>query len=314
VKEAKAKAVTSMIDLDQVFQGIPANARRYAVVGHPVGHSLSPAMHGAAFAALGIAAVYRPVDVSPTDWPDFLRQAVERLDGFNVTVPHKEALLKGARPRGVDVNVSPEAQAAGAVNTVDREPLDAGPAWTLYNTDGLGFAADLEELGVDPSGRNIVLLGAGGAARAVLSAFPTLEPARLTVVSRTVGKAVSLASEFRERFAVGPDRLTSLGAAEAGAAVKEASLLVNATSAGLRPGEEPPLDLACLHDRLTVYDLIYHRETELLAAAKAAGADAFGGLGMLVHQAAESFKIWFGRKPPVDAMRRAAEEELRRRV
>lgn len=296
------------MDLKELFKDAPPEAKKLGVVGHPLEHSLSPAMQAAAIEALGVNAVYRKIDVAPEAWADFARQARELpLDGFNITVPHKERLLK---EWGGDENViqGEEAALSGAVNTVDRED----GTWGLYNTDGYGFADDLEAEGIDISGKNMVVLGAGGAARAILSVFGRLEPARLTLVNRTAEKAKKLAAEFRKKLDLGEDRLSAASAEEAKRSVAEASLLVNATSAGLSPGG-PPMDAGWLHANLILYDLIYHRETELMRAAKAAGADAYGGLGMLARQGAKSFEIWFGRKAPVDAMRQAAEEELKKK-
>lgn len=304
-----------MADLKKIFEGAPADAKKLGVVGHPLDHSLSPVMQEAAIKALGLRAVYRKIEVAPEAWKDFIAQAAAMpLDGFNITVPYKERILKEAVPLGVELNPAFDVEQTGAVNTVDREVMEDVSVWSLYNTDGPGFLADLTDLGVDPSGRNVVLVGAGGAARAILSLFEDLDPARVTLWNRTPSRAHRLAEEFRDRLGLGPDRIAVAGGEEeAREAVAHAALVVNATSAGLSPGDPPPLDPAWLHDHLTLYDLIYHRETELMAAAKQAGADVYGGLGMLVQQGAKAFEIWFNQKPPLDAMRRAAEEELKKR-
>jgi shikimate dehydrogenase len=300
------------MDLKELFKDAPDGAKKLGVVGYPLEHSLSPAIQTAAIRAGGVDAVYKKIEVPPEEWADFLAQARDLpLDGFNVTVPFKERLLKDW-PAGDEVMVGEEAGFCGAVNTVDREDADGRSSWGLYNTDGLGFAEDLESEGVDISGKNVVLLGAGGAARAVLSVFPTLDPAKVTVVNRTEEKAQALVKEMRQKLDLPSQRLAAVSGEGVQKAVAEAALLINATSAGLKDGAPATVDTAWLHGNMIVYDLVYHRETELMKAARAAGADVFGGLGMLVCQGAKSFQIWFGKKAPVDAMRAAAEKALKK--
>jgi shikimate dehydrogenase len=282
-------------------------------------------MHTAAIRWLDLNAAYRAIPVPPEEWPDFLRQALDLpLAGFNVTVPYKEKILVNGPYKDVFVELT------GAANTVvirDRA------MHSLWNTDGAGFWQDLQTNGVRVRDQKVAVLGAGGAARAVLGALYTqgAGPSQVVLINRTVERAQALAREFSQRMArcpeEGPRLQESLGrtpkpfplvAAEDKAAAQEAlqraHLLVNTTSAGLRSGDAPPVPYAWLHRGLTVYDLIYHRETELLRAAKRMGARSVGGLGMLVHQGAKAFEIWFDLKPPIDVMMRAAKQELERRT
>ncbi|HET8629471.1 MAG TPA: shikimate dehydrogenase [Thermomicrobiales bacterium] len=270
---------------------------RHSVVpllGHPVAHSLSPAFQDAAFAAAGIPARYVLWDVAPGE----LAAAVARLRepgvlGANVTVPHKEAvvpLLDALTPRAARV---------GAVNTIVKR----GAALEGDNTDLDGFLAPLRERGLPLAATRAVLLGAGGAARAVAAALLDAGAPALAVANRTPARAVALARDL------GDARVCALGLDDPalGEACAGAGLLVNATSAGWGD-DAPPAALAAL-DRLPpgalVYDLTY-RATPFLRAAAARGLATLDGLPMLVEQGALAWRRWTGREPPRAAMRAAA--------
>jgi shikimate dehydrogenase len=262
-----------------------------AVIGSPVKHSLSPALHNAAFAAAGVDWVYTAFEVAPG-------QAVRALDamralglgGLSVTMPHKEAVADG-----VDA-LDPAAAALHSVNTVVRS--DGG--WlTGHSTDGAGFVASLAEAGVDVAGRAIAVLGAGAAARAVIDALARAGAASVTVVNRSVDRAEQAAA-----LAGGVGRVGVAGD------VSSADIVVNATSIGMA-SVELPLDVELLHAHQVVADLVYHPlETALLAAARVAGATVVDGLGMLVHQAALQQQLWLGSLPDTGVMRAAALQEL----
>ena len=263
---------------------ISARTAIYGVAGRPVGHSLSPAMHNAAFRAVGLDAVYVPLEGASFDDVETFATAFD-LRGLSVTAPFKaEAFAAVALPTAED-------RALGAVNTLRR--TDAG--WDGRNTDVEGFLAPLAGRGL--RGRHAAVLGAGGAARAVAPALRDLG-ARVTVHARRAEAAAALAARF--------------GVA-AGAWPPEAwDVLVNTTPVGTAPRvDDAPLALAGdLRGRL-VYDLVYHpTETRLLATARALGADTIGGLPMLVAQAAAQFSWWTGQPAPVSRMQEAAAARL----
>lgn len=264
----------------------------YAVWGHPVAHSASPAMHNAAFAALGIPGVYVPFDVDP----ERIREAVEgvralKIRGVNVTVPLKERvppLLDGLTERAARL---------GAVNALFWE----GGKLMGDSTDGPGFLSALEFAGFTVSDKTqAVVVGAGGSARAVVDALATAG-ARVVVVNRTRERAAELASKFGALHA-------PWGEASLRLLLPDADLLVNTTSVGMHPnsGETPPIPKEALHERLFVSDLIYNpAETKLLARARERGCKTQNGVEMLVRQGALSFERWTGETAPVEAMRAA---------
>lgn len=281
------------------------------LLAHPAGHSLSPAMHDAAFEALGIDARYEAWDVPH----DRLASAVAALRhddvlGANVTVPHKAAVMAH-----LDA-VTPVARAIGAVNVIRRD----GTRLLGENSDAEGFARSLRESGVALAGRRVALLGAGGAAHAVAWAVVSAGASGLWIVNRTVGRAQRLAERLGERLegaAAACDVRVSSEAEEAA----DADVWVNATSLGMRrdgvdPDERPvPASLlqavGARDDDAVAVDLVYRpRTTPFLVDAGAAGMRTVDGTGMLVHQGAVAFESWTGRPAPVDVMRRALDAAL----
>jgi shikimate dehydrogenase len=268
------------------------------LIGWPVDHSLSPAMHNAAFAALGLDWRY---ELLPTP-PDRVAATLARLRaegfcGINVTVPHKQAVMPHL------VGVSDVAKAVGAVNTL----IERGGRWIGHNTDVDGFLAALCQAGFEPQGRRALLLGAGGAAQAVAYGL-TRSGCTVVVHNRTEQRAEHLADRLRKvdlTVHVTPD----LARLDLG----RFDLLVNATSVGMWPrtSASPWPETEPLPPHWTVYDLVYNpAETRLLAQARAARATAVGGLGMLIHQGALAFELWTGEQAPLDVMRNAAQQAL----
>ena len=284
---------------------INATTRLCAVLGSPVRHSASPALHNAAFAALGLNWRYLAFEVAPAN----LRAAIAgaRVMGFaglNLTVPHK--LLAMDMVDALDVS----AQTWGAVNTIRFEDRAEGQAEKRiaqgFNTDADGLASSLrEDLALELRGKKVLLLGAGGAGRTAALKLAAEGVAELFLVNRTAARALEIQMEIRARF---PAVAVSLGYPRA-----EVDLLLNATSLGLKPGDAAPLDenqFAVARAR-AVYDMIYQpAETPLLAAARAAGCQTANGLGMLVHQGAKAFELWTGQPAPLAIMRRAAAEAI----
>lgn len=280
--------------------------RRLAVVGHPVAHSRSPAMHNAAFAALGLADAwsYEAIDLPPERFAAGIAELRERgFAGVNVTVPHKRAACELADER------SDAVAAIGAANT-----LSFGPAGIRAdNTDATGLLASLPP-DFDPAGVRTLVLGAGGSARAVAWALAGAG-AEVTVANRTVARAVELAEELgvAALTGLGPDASIDLGSF---------ALLVNATSVGLAtpgaPAPAPGTDLKALRleadqlvSPLVVVDLVYGSEpTELAATSTSGGATLIDGLEVLVRQGADSFRIWVGLEAPIEVMRNAIRDNL----
>lgn len=271
-----------------------AHTRLAAVIGHPVRHSLSPAMHNAAFAELGLDWVYVACEVAPgAVGAAFAGARALGFGGLSVTIPHKAAALEA-----VD-EATDAAHAVGAVNTV--VPLVDGRL-RGDNTDGAGFLASVAEEGFDPAGRVCVVLGAGGAARAVVHALAGAGAAEVVVVNRTPARASAAAA-----LAGAAGRVGTPGD------VTRAHLVVNATPLGLAGSgsAELPVDPELLGEGQLLVDLVPNPAvTPLMKAAQGRGAAVAGGLGMLVHQGALAFELWTGRPAPLEVMRAAAVRAL----
>ena len=273
---------------------INAATRLCAVLGSPIRHSASPAMHNAAFAALGLNWRYLAFEVDPKN----LRAAIEgaramNFAGLNLTVPHK--LLAVDMVDELDAS----AKTWGAVNTIKFENGRA----IGFNTDADAIVTSLrEDLQVELRGAKVLLLGAGGAGRTAALKLAAENVAELFLVNRTASKAEEIAGEIRKQF---PSVKVSVGYPKA-----NVDLLLNATSLGLKPEVGSPLDEKqfSLKQTRAVYDMIYKpAETTLLKNAKAAGLKTANGIGMLVGQGAKAFEIWTGQPAPVAVMRRAVE-------
>ncbi|MBA1342093.1 MAG: Shikimate dehydrogenase (NADP(+)) [ANME-2 cluster archaeon] len=275
----------------------------YAVLGDPISHSMSPAMHNAAFGALGMPCIYHAFRVRPSDLKDAIYGAKALgFGGLNLTIPLKEEALKYIEP-------DPIATRIGAVNTIDFADGITG-----HNTDGIGAMRALEDAGIPISGRNILIIGAGGAARAIAFQFG-YSGGDIVIANRTKERADRLArdviiglSELGKTPAI-----KSIGLGTLPEKIADADILINATSVGMRPNvDATPVPAGLLRPGLAVFDIVYNpRRTRLLLEAEQKGATVIDGVRMLVHQGAEAFSIWTGRKPPVDVMVAAVVRELR---
>jgi len=264
--------------------------------GDPVAHSLSPAMHNAAFEELGLNWVYLPFRVASSKLSAAVN-AVKALGmaGVNITVPHKEGVIDYLD------ELSDEAALIGAVNTViNREGCLIGD-----NTDGKGFIRSLEEAGFSPGGRTALILGSGGAARAVGAALARAG-CRPAIANRTLSRAREIAGLLKKHLDV---EVPVYGFGDInGEMVREFDLIVNTTPLGMNPHVDrcPPLPTTFLHKGQMVYDLVYNpRETKLMRLARASGARVMGGLGMLLCQGVLAFELWTGRPAPVEVMKKA---------
>jgi len=275
----------------------------YAVLGDPIGHSMSPAMHNAAFGALGMPCIYHAFRVHPSDLKDAIYGAKALgFGGLNLTIPLKEEALKYIEP-------DPIAARIGAINTIDFADGITG-----HNTDGIGAMRALEDAGVSIAGRNILIIGAGGAARAIAFQFG-YSGGEIVIANRTMERADRLASDVRgglSELGKTPS-IESIGLDAIPEKIADADILINATSVGMHPDvDATPVPAGLLRPGLAVFDIVYNpRRTRLLLEAEQKGATVVDGVRMLVHQGAEAFSIWTGRKPPVDVMVEAVVRELR---
>jgi len=276
------------------------------LIGNPVEHSLSPIIQNAAFRKLDLDYVYVVFNVKSGD----LREAVYGVKalgicGLNVTMPHKTAIIPYLD------ELDETARKTGSVNTV----FNNNGRLVGYTTDGVGALNALKHAGVDPSGKRIVILGAGGASRSI--SFTLAEHAsELVILNRTFSKAKALKDAIRKALGDRAKvRASPLTDEKLSVELADADILINATSVGMKPNEnETPVKQIYLREDLVVFDLIYEPlETRLLREAKSIGAKVVDGLSMLVHQGAASFEIWTGIKAPVDVMMKAALKAIQRR-
>jgi shikimate dehydrogenase len=267
------------------------------IIGYPVGHSLSPAMHNAAFAALDLPWSYRPLPVEPGNLAPALRTFLQQgFRAFNVTIPHKEHVIP------LLDETAEHAARIGAVNTISvRDGRLFGD-----NTDWQGFLRDLEHLGHPPDGLSALVLGSGGAARGVVYAL-LARGCTVVVAARNGGTLASLVDHMKGCF---PDsRVSGRTLEDLPRLDRDFDLVVNTTPIGMHPKVDAspwPAELEFPRCALA-YDLVYNpAETRFMQQAANAGIPAANGLGMLIYQAARAFTIWTGHEAPVDIMRQAA--------
>ena len=273
----------------------------------PASHSLSPLMHNLAFSHWGIDAVYLAFEVDQTN----LRQAVESIRildmlGVNVSMPNKTAVLAYLD------QLSPEAELIGAVNTiVHQEQRLVG-----YNTDGMGFVRSVNETGHPIKNQKIVVLGAGGAAKAIVVQMALEGAQEITIYKRLNATFLPLKEYFAkvsEKTGC-PIRLHDYAdESQLALDLSQANLLINATAIGMgsKKDQLPIADVKLLHSQLAVFDLIYSpSETRLIQEAKKMGIKAYNGLGMLIHQGAIAFELWTHREMPVQNIRERLEQEV----
>jgi shikimate dehydrogenase len=270
--------------MSEVARQLSGATRLAIVIGDPVRHSLSPALHNAAFNALGLDWVYVAAPV-PAGQAGAAVEAMRTLgiEGMNVTMPHKQGVFAA-----VD-RLAPEAQVLGAVNCVSRE----GGLLVGENTDGPGLVRSIrEDLGIDPGGLRTLIVGAGGAANAAARSLADAG-AHISVTNRTADRAEATAEIAGPNAqVVGPEF------------AQDAELIIQATSVGMSPEDPLPLDPGYLSQGQYLVELIYHpTQTPLLAAALERGVTAVNGTGMLLHQAAIAFTHWTGEPAPLSAMR-----------
>ncbi len=278
---------------------VNATTKVVGLMGWPLSHTLSPTLHNTAFTALKLNWIYLSLPIAPEHVKDAMRSLrAFNFVGSNVTVPHKQAIM-----RYLD-EIDRVAQVIGAVNTV---VLRDGRFYG-YNTDCYGFLQSLLEANFNPAEKRCLILGAGGAARAVVYSLADAGAKHIAVYNRTVEKAAFLVEDLKSDFANVSFDVQSLTAESLQVANNHFDLVVNTTSVGMSPHpdacpwpEEVPLPAGA-----TICDLVYNPlQTKFMQQAKAVGLPIIDGVSMLVHQGAKSFEIWTGQKPPTDLMRQA---------
>ncbi|MCX7913390.1 MAG: shikimate dehydrogenase [Thermodesulfovibrionales bacterium] len=260
------------------------------ILGYPVEHSLSPQMHNAAFKYLNLDYCYVPFPVKPEE----LKSAIDgirslNISGANITIPHKETVIP------LLDEISEEVKFIGAVNTIKNE----GGILKGYNTDGLGFIKSLVQKKIQISNKKVLILGAGGAARAI-GFYLCKEAKAVYIYNRNLERAEQLSKHlypFKQNvFAVKKDFLNDN--------VSSIDIIVNTTPLGLKPGDPLPMSVSLINNKQIVCDLIY-KDTPFLQKALATGCKTINGLGMLLWQGALAFEIWTGLQPPLSIMKRA---------
>lgn len=273
--------------------GLSAETRLLGVIGHPIGHSLSPRMHNASFAATGLDYLYLPLDVRPEALP----AAVAGLGalgfrGFNVTMPHKEKILP------LLDSVDDAARLSGAVNTVIVE----GGRMLGTNTDGPGFLAACAEAGVGFAGARVLVVGAGGAAAAISAAVLGAGAGHVGLLNRSAWRAEDLRKRLARTY---PEVEVSVYPTdEPERAARGTGVVVNATYLGMKDEDPPPLPPDCLTDGMAVCDAVYRRgaETQLVGLARERGLCTVTGERMLLYQGVQAQRLWTGEEPDVEAM------------
>ncbi|MDD3792689.1 MAG: shikimate dehydrogenase [Candidatus Bathyarchaeota archaeon] len=282
---------------------ITGKTRACGVIGDPINHSLSPIIQNAAFEAVDLNFVFLAYKVKTSGLEDAVNGArALNIRGLNVTMPHKTRIIDFLD------RIDLSAQIIKSVNTVlNKENLLFG-----FNTDGVGALRALKENGVEPKGRKVLLLGAGGAARAVAYTLAK-EADELVVLNRTVKSSHNLAKLLEKT--VGKKVVAgSLSISDIQRNLQDSDILINATSVGMKPKpQESPVPIKLLRRDLSVMDIVYNPiETRLIKDAKSMGAVVIGGIEMLIYQGAASFEIWTGKSAPIQVMKKAALSHLRK--
>lgn len=283
---------------------ISGHTKTYAVLGHPIRHTLSPAMHNASIRSLGLDAVYVAYDVAPEKLMDVLA-AMQAMGfgGVNLTIPLKEVAFRGL------TRLDASAQLLGAVNTVQ---FDAG-GMIGHNMDGFGFLKSVEEaFGRSLNGAKVFVLGCGGSGRAVALSAAGAGASEIVLAGTNEAKRRAVAAQLKQQYpAVRVHEALTI--AEQESSCRASDVVVQATPVGMKPDDQPLLGPAAFRKGQHAMDLIYlYPETVFMKQAKAGGAQIANGLGMLLHQGARAFRIWSGIEPDIAAMREALEKAVYR--
>jgi shikimate dehydrogenase len=275
-------------------------SKKFAVIGHPIGHSLSAAMHTRVFKELNLPHTYEKIDVAPENLEQFIETT--DLDGINVTIPHKVEVMKHLD------EISNEAKQIQAVNTISFNEPKTGD-----NTDWIGFQNSLKEEGIELENKNVLVIGAGGASRAILVSLKN-NNANITLTNRTKQKAVDLNQQLNLNAKIidYQELISNSQLPTPNSKLPEVDIIVNTTSIGMHPNEDAtPIPKELLKPNHIIFDVIYNPlKTKLIKEAEEIGCKTISGVNMLVHQGAQSLRIWLGIEPPIKAMKEAVLKNL----
>lgn len=282
---------------------IDTNTKLVGLLGYPLGHSFSPLMQNAAFENCSLNNIYIPIEVNDRDLGTVVK-GIEKMNfiGFNVTIPHKIEIIKYLD------EIDEYADMIGAVNTV----VIKNGRLKGYNTDGRGFLKSFEEnTSTTVKGKNVFILGAGGASRAISMTLAMNNAKKIYICNRTYEKAVNLSNDIKSK-AGSLSEAVPMECDEMKRAIADSHVLINATSIGMYPNiQDSPLDKSLLNRNLIVCDAVYNpRKTRLLQYAEELGCKIVPGIYMLVYQGVESFELWTDIKAPVDIMFNAVKQSL----
>jgi len=303
----------------------------YGLIGYPVKHSFSGAMHNAAFKILGINAEYRLFEIKPDDLEDFLLNPAKKVKdtrgdnfytkdiaGFNITIPHKIKAKEILSADSFFSNDNPYyIELSGAINTVKRN----GRGGYYWNTDSYGFESVFREtLNFKPQGHdNALVIGCGGVGRVIISVLSREDSKvdKIYIYDKSKDAEINAENHFFRCFLKYPHikgRLEFISEDKIAGIISRCRLLVNASPVGMRGGDGCPIPENLLHKDLFVYDVVYNRETKLVRIAREKCAASSGGLNMLLYQGAYAFSLWVNKPAPVDAMKDVLEKEMKERV
>lgn len=288
------------------MKSLTTKTKLYVLLGNPLGHTVSPPMHNLAFEKLSMDSCYFPVEVSTDDLGTVFKGLSKmNVGGLNVTIPHKINIMEFLD------ELDPVAATIGAVNTIRIENGKSKG----FNTDGEGFIQSLEEeSGISVKGKRFFIIGCGGAARAISMTLAFSGAEKIYLCNRTAEKAERLATEINDKIRPCAEAVINERAHQT-KAIDQCDVLVNSTSIGMHPNIDiMPIDETLLRKELIVADIVYNpRETKLLQLAKAKGCPIVPGIGMLIYQGVEAFKLWTGTQPPVKEMRAKVEQLMQRK-
>ncbi|TES19327.1 shikimate dehydrogenase [Staphylococcus epidermidis] len=265
---------------------------KFAVIGNPISHSLSPLMHHANFQSLNLESTYEAINVPVNQFQDIKKIISEKsIDGFNVTIPHKERII----PYLDDINE--QAKSVGAVNTV----LVKDGKWIGYNTDGIGYVNGLKQIYEGIEDAYILILGAGGASKGIANELYKIVRPTITIANRTMS-----------RFNNWSLNINKINLSHAERHLDEFDIIINTTPAGMYGNKDSVISLNRLASHTLVSDIVYNPyKTPILIEAEQKGNPIYNGLDMFVHQGAESFKIWTNLEPDIEAMKNVVIHELK---